>query len=533
MAMNVKKTLKTAVSVVLGLASFCSVGCKKDVPDTEDTLEVYCMDAGYGTQWCKDLLEIFKQQDWVKEKYPNLNVVYSENDIQTFAESKLNAGRKANSIDLLFGSYLHSFAGPGGEIADLTDLVYNTKVPGEDVTYKEKANESYNQSNRYIDVTDLEGEPHYYVTSWVGGMNTILYNETMLEGYGLSVPNTTDELLSVCAALKAEGKYSFIQSKESDYFSYLFSIWWAQYEGIGNYLDFWNGIYNNRYSIKIFEQEGREKSLEIYQSLLEYDKGYLNPSSFLVEFMEGQTLFLKGEAAFHVNGDWFDNEMRATAEEVRLQNGGKLDTFKTMRLPVVSSLGTKLGISDETLSDLIDYVDGASSKPTFTSEKGYSETEVIDAVREARSIVGSIGSYHTAVIPDYATGKAVAADFLRFMATDIALEAYIKATGGASLPFEYNLKAKNPELYNSLGTLQQSRFDYFNAEGYQTYTLPAETSFPLAVYGGLSPFVSANYYGTFSAKGNTKTPHDYMTETISAWTQSKWENACSSAGIAL
>lgn len=531
--MMFKKIASFALAATVGLSVAAFGGCKPKAPDTEETLEVYCMKAGYGSEWCESMLELFQQQDWVKEKYPNLNVVYSSNDIQNFAESKLNSGRKANTVDLLFGATLQSFAGPGGEIADLTDLVYNTQVPGENVTFKDKCNSSYNDSNRYIDVTDLDGDPRWYTVSWCGGMNTFIYNETMLNQYKIKVPNTTNEMLTAFATLKSNGKYSLIQSKDADYFSYLFPVWWAQYEGITEYLNFWNGISGNRYSVNIFNQKGREKSLEVYRDFLNYSKGYLALSSFTGEFMEQQTLFLKGGAAFHVNGDWFDNEMRAISEELKKESG-KLDVFKTMKMPIVSALGEKLGITDAQLSAIVDYVDGAvEAKPEFASTTDYSEDEVIAAVREARSIVSTIGPNHTAVIPDYANGKEVAADFLRFMATDIALEDYIRVTGGASLPFDYNLKEKNIALYNQIGTLQQSRHDYFDSDKYDIYSLPSNDAFPLARYGGLKAFVTETYYTTFSANNNKKTPHDFMQETLNAWTQSKWENACSKAGIAL
>ena len=213
-----------------------------------------------------------------------------------------------------------------------------------------------------------------------------------------------------------------------------------------------------------------------------------------------------------------------------IKEEGSLDVFKTMRMPVVSALGVKLGIEDSTLSDIIDYLDGdTASLPDFESTAGYTDDAVVAAVREARTIVHSIGPNHTAVIPAYANGKDVAVDFLRFMATDIAQESYIRSTGGASLPFNYDLKEKNIELYNELHPLQQSRHDYFNA--YEIYTLPSDRAFPLARYGGIKAFVTEHYYTTFSANGNQKTPGDYYDETISAWTSNKFNNALSNSGI--
>lgn len=539
-----KKLICVALGVTLSVAALAGCTYQKRSPDTESTLEVYAFDAGYGVDWVGEMLDLFADQDWVKEKYPNLNILQPiTNDVSNFAESKLNAGERSNTIDLIFGTNLFDYAGPNGDLLDLTESVYNSPVPGETdesgkpVLWIDKAIGSYNESNRYIDTTNLSSES-YYTVSWAAGMNSFVYNETILNSFGLDVPNTTDDLEEVCAIIKAnEGKdngkynegYSFVQSREADYWSYLFPVWWAQYEGVSRYLDFWNGIDNDIYSVNIFRQQGRVKSLEVYEDLLAYSKGYLSLNSFLDEFMMAQTSFLQGHGVFHVNGDWFAKEMEQTMSDIISEEGG-IDSFKTMRMPVVSALGVKLGIEDSTLSDIIDYLDGdTASLPDFESTAGYTDDAVVAAVREARTIVHSIGPNHTAVIPAYANGKDVAVDFLRFMATDIAQESYIRSTGGASLPFNYDLKEKNIELYNELHPLLQSRHDYFNA--YEIYTLPSDRAFPLARYGGIKAFVTEHYYTTFSANGNQKTPGDYYDETISAWTSNKFNNALSNSGI--
>ena len=434
--------MKKFLGVFLGLIFTVSLaaGCslRKNVPDSVETLEVYAFDAGYGVDWVGSMLDLFANQDWVKEKYPNLNIPTPKtNDVSNFAQSKLNAGERANTLDLIFGTFLHEYAGPNGDLLDISESVYNSPVPGETdaegnpILFKDKSISSYNDSNHYIDVTNLGNTSTYYMISWAAGMNTFIYNETILESFGLDVPNTTDDMEKVCRIIKEnQGKnngkynkgYSFLQSKESDYWSYLFPVWWAQYEGVSRYLDFWNGIDESRYSKDIFLQEGRVKSLEVYEQLLDYDKGYLSPNSFLDDFKLAQTSFLQGNAVFHVNGDWFAKEMEKTMSDI-VKEEGHIDSFKTMKMPVVSALGKKLGIENKVLSQIIDYLDGDTTKlPDFTSTTGYSNEDVVAAVKEARSIVHSIGPNHTAVIPKYAKGKDVAVDFLRFMATDIAQE---------------------------------------------------------------------------------------------------------------
>ena len=68
--------MKKCLSIGLSLLTVCSLGlgsaCSKNKGGDAQTLEVYCVNAGYRYQWAEDLLELFTKQDWVKEKYPNI-----------------------------------------------------------------------------------------------------------------------------------------------------------------------------------------------------------------------------------------------------------------------------------------------------------------------------------------------------------------------------------------------------------------------------------------------------------------------------
>lgn len=530
-----KKILNIFLGGVMAFATVCMSGCNKKVPDSEQTLQIYAYDAGYGTIWCDAVIDEFKKQPWVQEKYPNLEVLKpTYNDVASFTAGQLNNGDRT-TYDLMFGAGLTSYFGDTGAVLDLTEVVYNQTVPGEDVLFSEKMNSSYKLSSRFIDVKNSSVEKYYFVP-WAGGMGGIIYNEDILNSFDLKVPNTTNELIEVCETImnnKGEnnGKYnkgySFLQARDAvEYFEYLLPIWWAQYEGTDRYLDFWNGIDNNRYSSNIFYQQGRRYALEVMATILDYEDGYLSPDSFNLEFMPSQLAFFNGNAVFHVNGDWLENEMRDL-----IKDKTDLATFKTMRTPIISELGVKLGITDSELSALVDYIDGVGDKPTFVSTEGYTEEDVIAAVTEARSVVQSIGPNHHAVIPKNANGKDVAIDFLRFLATDIAQRAYMKSTGGNNLPFEYNVKEDDPELYNSFSSIHQSRIDYFFNGSYETYTLPSEKAFPLYIYGELAIFSNMNIYTTLSSSSNTMTPDDFMQDTIDAWTADKWDRALTAAGI--
>lgn len=565
-----KKLLKKLLCLVVATVSmFSFVGCGKIV-DKENALDIYVYNAGYGTQWALDLIDLFKKQDWVKEKYPNLEIpTPTINDVGNFVETQLSGGAKGNRFDLMFGVNMDYFIGPTGDFLDITEKVYNSLIPGEEATnvkWKDKSFESYNQSNVYIDTNELSSKKQY-LTSWAGGETTIFYSEENVKAITdlypellqspTGLPNTTEEFFALCQKVydkvteenaKASGDptkltlnkgktYAVYAYAPGSYMMNTFPVFWAQYEGVQNYLNFWNGTDGIAQTRDIFKQEGRLYSLEFYERLCHPDNKYVNRNAPNLDFMEYQQNFYKGEGLFMFNGDWVDNEMA----DWRAGYKGTLVTVKTMRMPIISALGTKLGITDTELSKIVDYVDGTiSTAPSFTSTEGYTNKEVIDAVTEARTIVYSIGPNHQAGIPTYAKGKDVAVDFLRFMASDIALESYIKSTNGASLPFKYDVKEKNPALYNTLSDLQKTRLDYFNSDKYEVYTLPSDRAFPLFQYGGLKPFTrqNPNYWPDFfsreeDSKGNPKykTAQQYYDDTIAYWTSDEWTKALNKAGL--
>ena len=67
--------LGLALVSVAGVLTGCSKG--KDDPNE---LEIYITNAGYGYQWAHDVKNVFLEQDWVKEKYPDLKITIFQYD---------------------------------------------------------------------------------------------------------------------------------------------------------------------------------------------------------------------------------------------------------------------------------------------------------------------------------------------------------------------------------------------------------------------------------------------------------------------
>lgn len=551
------KIMSIAMGLALGMSGLAA--CNQQPTDQADVLDIYILHKGNGVQWCYDMADAFVKETWVKEKYPNLTISpIVTNDIESYGSGQLNAGEGRNRFDLMFVHLDGQTYAAQGELEDLTQSVYYEKVPGEDIRYIDKHNDSYTFINRYIDTTNPDKEA-YYQTTWNHGMDSFVYNETLLTALGYDVPNTTDEFIKICDEVlhrttdqvnASAYKHSYtIRQAENGYWNYTFPVFWAQYEGIEGYTNFWNGIGpEGNYSHEIFYQKGILESLKFLETALDYDTGYYYTGSRADNFMAGQTAFLLGEGIFHSNGDWFDNEMRSVIQKIQageLSGLGEVSeeqaqaaknyVFKIMKTPIISALGTKLGIDDATLSAIVEYVDdetGTVACPNIVSTNSKPKDEIIAAVKEARTIVHSLGPKHAGIIPEYAKCKGPAIDFLRFMATDKAQEIYMRATGGSCLPFEYNVKEKNPELYDDMTPFHQAKLDYFCSSKYDVYTLPDDGAFPLAQYGGVTATLDVQYYTTFTTRGNTKTAQDFVDDTTAYWEQpGKFAEALATAGL--
>ena len=540
--MKLSKKLLYVSTLALAAASLASCGSKNE--GGEEVLRIFLTNAGYKTEWLNPMIEEFKKADWVKEKYPNLKVTKPEiSNNQEYAQNKFEGGEKANKFDLLFGMNLFDKVS-NDYFLDLTDVLYNAEVPDEDGgKYIDRMYASYVDSCRYTGTTDDPRNGKFFVAPWAGGNISFLYNTEFIKTLSATngqVPVTTDEFLACCQEYttknyKGTSTTTYALSKggtSEDYINKMFYIWWAQYQGLEGYENFWNGVDDGAISKDIFKQKGRLEALNIYKNLLDSDKNYISPNAFQNDFKINQRAFKGGESLFYTCGDWYPSEMSNI-------NGldGKNYQALLMRAPIISAIKDRCDTiaDDAELAALVRAIDAESSA---LSGEGYDvNQEDYDMVKEARRVVWSFGSGHTAVVPTYAPGKNVAVDFLRFMATSKGQEVYMEYTMGASLPFQYDLKTKNPTLYNSdkIDPLHKDRLNYMNSKFLEPYTLKSTSIYPLCVYGYVNEFepnTSRNYWGTFSAIGSTADPQQIYDKTIEYYnTGSNWNDAVRRAGL--
>lgn len=437
------KKLGKILSLVI--ATLCAVtmtacggsGSGEESFDSEGktVLHVVAINKGYGTNWLTETAKIFETQHTdVKVK---VSVVYDD----TIIQNKLESGAEYCDYDLMFtGSYQIA---KNKWLADLSD-VYSSTLAGKTETIAELMDPTLEQAFQSQDGS-------YHMMPWTSGINGLLVNyEAANKLFGEGWENTyklrtTDEVLEFAAAIKAKGANAFGHCANSHYYHFLYETWWAQYEGLQGIVDYYNGVYYDAFGEKqvgpeVVLQQGRLESLKVMEDI--FSAGYSDPRSNGNTFEVTQTYFMLGEFVMFSNGDWNNLEMSKSFPNTDIR------FYKT---PVISALGTKLGISEDQLLEIIDYIDGT------TTEKPAVSDEMIETVREARAFVHTYADAHTMAIPVYSKNIDLAKEFIKLMISDVGQQAYATATGGLSMGYSYDLET-HPN-YNSFSNFAKSRWN--------------------------------------------------------------------------
>ena len=246
-----------------------------------------------------------------------------------------------------------------------------------------------------------------------------------------------------------------------------------------------------------------------------------------LEFTYAQAKFLLGEGIMMPNGDWFQNEMGEAASKNRYEI-----TF--MKTPVLSSIVEKCTSvkDDATLATVITAIDEGKTYEEAAAIVTGLEKADYNKISEARKVIYKIKG-HEAFVPSYATAKELAKDFLLFLATDKACDKFIESSNGCGVPYEYDVKNKNAELFNSLPTMHKDRITIMN----DAIKLMPLNSFRLVNYGGLSYFVKTTMLDVaFTAKNakDRKTAAEIWQEDIDFYTNSNeanWKSLLINAGL--
>lgn len=524
-----KKLVSISLGAICAMTCVAGVGCTGGDASTAggaQKLQIYVLEQGYGQDWAHNLKAAFMKQDWVKEKYPELEVELTINDNIGFASNQMQNGKKYNGFDILFGTdSLSSYYGTR-EVLDLTESVYNKEVPGETILYKDKLNESAG----YTFAKEKEDGTHYYATPYFIGQYGIIYNVNELQKYTNEVPRTTDELIAVCNKIKAANKYAFVWGNDASYWSKeggILEVLWAQYNGVEAYDNYFNGVDRGALSVNIFKQKGRLYALEVLSQILNKNNGYYNVDVVNNDaYTLAQQKFYLGDAVFHYNGDYFIDENKESVKQLQQANLNPSEVIM-MRMPILSKVIEKCDsiANDAELSALIKAIDNGS---VALSGEGYEvNQDDFDKILEARGIVGTVGPA-PAIIPAYADAQEVAIDFLRFMATNEGIAEYAKGTNGSTIDFKCDLSQTHPDVFNDLSQFHKERLGYLNADNLKIYVLRKGSTYPLGAYGGVTVVAAEKWHNELMSGRTAQALYD---ETLTKWDNRAFEAALAASGI--
>ena len=150
-----------------------------------------------------------------------------------------------------------------------------------------------------------------------------------------------------------------------------------------------------------------------------------------------------------------------------MKNSKITDTFKMMKTPVVSELGTKLGLKENEFAAIISYIDGDATD----AQKSYAETvdeKIVERIREARNLYVAESQQFTTLIPKNSTKKDLAKKFLAYYYSDKALE-ITETTCKMILPVKYSDGTESRLPVNYGYNILSNTFDYTKVELNEDY----------------------------------------------------------------
>ena len=501
--------MKRLISIVLLACLLCGLmaGCKaKKAANSATDVEVIYWETGYGRAWLDNMAKAFNDS---QDVYHVTVVSSAENRLgetshgDATGDLYIGSGNTLNSYAL---KYLHPL-----------DSLLDSKVDGENgLTLREKFG-GFAENN-----THPNGSV-YALPSMFTGLNGIFYNADMMvdaDGNPYKLPNTTDELVNLCLSLFSDGQIPFIHYAE--YWEYLYMAWIIQYDGIQALYDSWNGVYTDENGVKhendircITESQGRYEAFQVLEDLLS-PKGYTYTNTNSFTHTTGQTYFLAKKAVMTPNGSWIENEMGG---------GDAAADVKVMKQPVLSAVADQLGIrSDKHLSLIVDYVDGTElSEAELAVVNSYS-AEVIEAVREDRSIYYNSHPDHV-VIPNYSNCIDGAEAFLKFMWSDEGLAIASNTVGAPNF-----LKRSDGADYDS------TNWSPFMKEVYEIYktanAISCYINAPIYYLGGIDHLYLNDPVRsmTYRTDGGILNADQYWEKEVAAW-EKKWPEILMAAGL--
>ncbi|MDR3318471.1 MAG: hypothetical protein LBS99_03455 [Clostridiales bacterium] len=442
--------------------------------------EIYVMyfEGGFGSKWLKDA------SDRYHALHPEITFkLVSNADLQSNASLLLESGKNLPDI-MMTQNFNWQDNVQFGQLASLDDI-YNKPVAkrgGQDVLLQDFIVGDY---KAFPWTPAIPGMPtkHAWIIPWSENTTSLAYNDDLLHKtkktdttFWTAPPETETELkqfVDDINSTSAAGGYGGKSVKPFiwpggaiNWLTFIQTIWWAQYQGIGaehpagegNWYEFWDFADSN-----VYKQSGLRESYRLLQDLF-VEKG-ANPSwknvpadSGALGTVAAEIEFIKGTAVMMPVGSWLEREME-------------------------------------------DYLDYASAYPNMRANLKMMVTPAITGAKSPQINNAQVGDFMC--IPEKAVNKELAKNFLLFLCQEDELLEFTKNTG-MMRPFEYNPIELAPD--HAWTTFQRSTISL--STDYDSFYEFSKAESPMYVFKKLSPYIPT--ISTVVGNNLSKTPQEVV-----------------------
>ena len=474
--MKRKLILLPLVALAMPLLTGCGGGQERN----ENTLMVCVYDGGYGTAWIDQVAKDYEAKTGVKVQW--------EADQSILDRITSDLENPTYDVYMSHDISWQSFAAQG-LLAELDDL-YAKEVEGTGKTLKQRLIKGAEEISKFQD--------HYYKVCYTAGAGGLVYNVDMFKEHGWSIPKTYDELKALCQTIyEAEisvGLDTVVpiawSADREYYFDYLVFEWWAQLggeEAINNYKTFKgpDGKYATGY--EVYNPTGAHK--EFYQAYQmwydlftpEANHKYSNVNPQDTKLVQANSMFASGKAAMIPYAQW-------AKWEIQSNSGIKFDfDVAMMKTPRANSEVTK----------------------DYNYNVGFGDSIVV-----ANNI------------PD--ESKALAKDFIAYLAGKEACKTFVDKAQGAFLAFDYSDV--------DLGDLLKDTYIksvYEKLTDCTQFNLVSTNPVAYVNSAAIMPWLNNNYYYSkaFAAPDNTDYAPAAVGQTIYESAKGSWPSWVAKAGV--
>ncbi|MBW5445628.1 extracellular solute-binding protein [Cohnella sp. CFH 77786] len=214
-----------------------------------------------------------------KEKYPNASIQWDKLDEKSFAETTDQQLKSGKAADIIFNQKIKTYA-KEGYLLDLSDQPWVDRMidsARQAVAYKGK---TYGAA---LDVSTFG----------------VYYNKQIFENLNLQVPQTWDEFIAVCQAIKKAG-LSPITGGFKD-------TWTIQgvYLPIAATSEF---LSNPNFETDLYEGKTKIDGPEVRDAIEKFAQlahgGYFNPDALQIGYDQSTLQFIEGKGAMQLMGSW-------------------------------------------------------------------------------------------------------------------------------------------------------------------------------------------------------------------------------------